>query len=384
MRENMHIVHVIVSLEVGGAELMLARLVIGQNSDRIRHSVVSLTGLGTIGEQLRARNIEVRALGMPRRAAVFQGFWRLRRALRELQPDVVHTWMYHADFLGGLAAKSLGFKNIVWGVRTTQVGQETSRLTRYLARACSRLSHFVPKLIICAAEASRRSHVALGYDAKRMTVINNGFDVTLLRSGRNARARLRTEWGFNENTVVIGAAGRFSPVKDFQNFVRAAAVVAEAVPESRFVLMGRGLTHDNPQLGQWLTDGRLVDRFVLLGERMDMPSCLAALDIFCLSSRSEGFPNVVGEAMAAGLPCVVTDVGDAAALLGEGGTVVIKGDCSALGEALTRMARLTPAQRAALGEFARARIEAEFSMERVLQKFSDAYLSVTADGRGTR
>jgi glycosyltransferase involved in cell wall biosynthesis len=382
--QNMHIVHVIVALEVGGAELMLSRLVTGESPIPLRHSVVSLTGLGTIGEQLRARNIEVRALGLSKGAALIQGFWRLRAALRELRPDVVHTWMYHADFLGGLAARSLGYKNVVWSVRTTHVEYETSRLTRYLARACGFLSRFIPRIIVCAAEASRRAHLGLGYDGSRMIVINNGFDVDVLSSGKAAGLRLRVEWGFGEETIAIGAAGRFTPVKDFKNFIDAAAVVSKSVRAARFLLVGRGLTEDNLQLMRWIREYGLEKHFVLLGERSDMPACLAALDVFCLSSRSEGFPNVVGEAMAAGLPCVVTDVGDAALLLGDGGIVVPQEDYNALGAALTRIAKLGAPERTALGAIARARIETQFSMKEISRRFAEMYCQVTGVTQGAR
>lgn len=360
---------------------MLARLIAESSTSRgFRHSVISLTSVGSVGAELQRAGVEVRALGLKTRRAGVLGFWRLRRQLRALQPDIVHTWMYHADFLGGLAAMTLGVRNVVWCIRTTYIDAESSRITRLLARVCAGLSRFVPRVIICAAEASRRAHAALGYDVTRMIVVNNGFDTARLAAGAEARDGMRAGLGFHDDAVAIIAAGRFTPVKDFKNFVSAAKFVAEQVPNARFVIAGRGAVPQNAELMSWLAEANLLERFVLLGERVDMPECLGAMDVFCLSSRSEGFPNVVGEAMAVGVPCVVTDVGDAAFLVDNTGEVVPKEDPKALGEALTRMATLSPAERRALGQAARLRIEQQFSMESSRLKFEAAYRKLLARG----
>jgi glycosyltransferase involved in cell wall biosynthesis len=378
------VVHVIVGLNLGGAELMLARLVEASHRPReFEHVVVSLTTVGPIGSRLRVAGIDVYELGISYSASAVISFFRLRSLLRSLRPTVVQTWMYHSDLLGGLAARSMRIRNVVWGIRTTYIQYEGPRFTRFLAHACSWLSRTVPHNIVCAAEASRRAHVAMGYDASKMVVIPNGFDVARLARSIEARTVRRAELGFTDDaTILIGAVGRFSPVKDFRNFIEGCRIVANRLSTARFVLIGRGLTWDNHTLTSWLDGNELTERFSLLGERQDIPEYLAALDIFCLSSKSEGFPNVVGEAMGVGVPCVVTDVGDAAFLVADTGRVVAKEDANALGAALVEVADLEPARRHEMGARARARIQTTFSLEMACREFEALYRKLCSSTAG--
>jgi glycosyltransferase involved in cell wall biosynthesis len=358
---------------------MLARLIEASHRRReFHHVVVSLTSAGDVGARLRNAGIELHTLGFRYSLGAFKAFWRLRKLLRELRPDVVQTWMYHADLIGGLAARGAGSSAIAWGVRSTFMQFEGSRFTRVVARACAMLSTRIPRVIVCAAEASRRVHVEMGYDAARMRVIPNGFDISRLAGGADRRADRRAEFGFDARTVAIGAIGRFSPVKDYPTFIEACAIVGARMPFVRFLLAGRGLDAENRELVNRLEKAGLRDRFVLLGERNDIPECLAALDVFCLSSRSEGFPNVVGEAMGAGVPCVVTDVGDAALLVGDTGEVVAPGDPQALGAALLRIAGYDPDTRQARGAAARRRIEREYSLDATCARYESLYRELAA------
>lgn len=241
-------------------------------------------------------------------------FFRLRRELKKQQPDIVQTWMYHADFLGGLAARSLGIKNIIWGVRTTDVTLGRSKLTIALRKLCAWLSYSVPKVIICAADAGRKVHEQVGYDPSKMRVIPNGFDLDKLKSTPEQRQALRTELGFTNEHKIIGSVGRFNPIKNQQLFVEAAALVAKQHENARFMMVGRDNTWDNAELVGWIKQHNLQEKIALLGERSDAPICLSAMDIFCLHSKIEGFPNVLGEAMAMGISCVALDVGDAEVL----------------------------------------------------------------------
>lgn len=370
------ICHVIVGLNVGGAELMLKRLVQSHPPGAgYLHSVIVLTTLGPIGEQLVAEGIEVRVLGLRGAWNLLPKMAALVRAIRQQSPDIVQTWMYHSDLLGGLASRLAGICNVVWGIRTTELAPR-SRATAAVRWLCARLSGWVPHTIVCAADASRRRHAVLGYCASRMVVVPNGFDLTRLQAAPALTAALRTEAGWGPETVVIGTMGRFNQVKDQHNFVRAAGLLARQHPQVRFLMAGRDCDHSNAALINWVAATGFGDRFTLLGERGDAPVCLAAMDVFCLSSRSEGFPNVLGEAMAMGRPCVVTDVGDAAYLLGGCGVVVPKEDAGALAKGMASLLNLPAAERASLGERARARIAAEFAMERTRDKFEAVYADV--------
>jgi glycosyltransferase involved in cell wall biosynthesis len=379
----MHVVHIIIGLQVGGAEHMLRRLLLAQATagPKSRASVVSLGDVGPVGAMLRDAGIEVFALGMRTPLAAPLAVLRLRRLLRLLRPDVVQTWMVHADLLGGLAARAAGLRAIVWGIRTTDfsINPPATRAVRWL---CARLSSTLPHVIVCAAEASRRAHVQAGYDASRMVVIPNGFDPAAWQPQRSAS--LRRELGLTEQTLVVGCIGRFNVAKDQGNFIAAAARVAAQRDDCRFLMVGRGLEPGNAQLMHWIDATGYAERFVLLGERADVAGCLGTMDLFVLPSRSEGFPNALGEAMAMGLPCVSTDVGDAALLLGDAGRIVPPRNPAALAEATLEVAALTPAQRHQLGREARERVLSRFSLQQACAAFDALHRQVVAEvKRGT-
>jgi glycosyltransferase involved in cell wall biosynthesis len=372
----MKILHIIAGLDVGGAELMLQRLIEADHAGGREVLVVSLTSLGPIGERLRAQRVCVHALGLSSFAQLPMALIRLIRLIKSHQPSVVQTWMYHADFLGGLAARLAGCRAIIWGVRTTDVSKGGSRATACVRWVCARLSAWLPHTIVCAAEASRRAHAALGYRASRMVVIPNGFDLGRWQVSKSDRDHLRAHCAWSAGTLVVGCLARFNAVKDIQNFVDASARVAKQRPDVRFLMVGAGMDSGNRILGAWLEATGCPERFVLLGLRADVPACLSAMDVFALSSRTEGFPNVVGEAMAMGLPCVVTDVGDAALLLGDCGVVVPPEDASALADGMLKLLALEPEQRLAMGREASARIALEFSMARCVERFDAVYKNV--------
>jgi glycosyltransferase involved in cell wall biosynthesis len=375
------IIHIITGLDIGGAELMLKRLIESHLGDtKYQHRVISLTGIGEVGKQLQALGVEVQALRMHSALNIPRVLWQLVQIIRASRPDVVQTWMYHADLLGGLAARIAGNRNVIWGIRTTEIQSGGSRITSIVRKVCAVLSRRVPYRIVCAAEASRRLHMVLGYDAARMVVIPNGFDLSRLVATPDQRAILRARCGLSGDDVVVGSVGRFHPVKDQENFVRAAGLLAQQHTRVRFLMVGRGLDGQNAELERWIQRTGHPDRFMLLGERMDVPTCLAAMDIFCLSSRTEGFPNVVGEAMAMGLPCVVTDVGDAALLVAATGVVVPKEDPIALAQGLTRVLEMAHGARQQLGQQARARICAEFTIAHARERFEAIYACVTGKG----
>lgn len=371
----MNILHVIVGLHVGGAEMMLKRLIESRpHGAPQRHAVVSLTDLGPVGQMLRDAGVEVQTLGMRSLADSPRVLWRLTKMIRQRRPDIVQTWMYHADLLGGLAARLAGAGKVVWGIRTTDVDMGNTRSTAAVMRLCAALSRRVPAKIVCAAEAARKSHVSVGYDAAKMVVIPNGFACAdQLPAGDPQANGLRRQWNIAADALVVGSVGRFNFAKDQANFVRAAGIAAARLPSLRCVMVGRGLDASNVELVSWIAATGHADRFILLGERSDVGNCLAAMDVFCLSSRSEGFPNVVGEAMAMAVPCVGTDVGDAALLIGETGVVVEKENSEALAEGLMKLLDLSPQARRQYGIAAWRRIDEEFSMARAYGRFEEIY-----------
>ena len=370
----MKIVHVIVGLNVGGAELMLKRLIESHAPlPEVEHSVISLTDLGVIGPQLRSLGVPVNALGMRSALGIPRVLYLLIRSLYIAKPDIVQTWMYHADLLGGLAARMTGVKSVIWGVRTTDLGNGGKKATILIRKICALVSKCLPKVIVCAAEASRKAHAAIGYDQERMIVISNGFNLINLHATFEQRNQVRSIAGIRPDEIVIGSLGRFNPVKNHTDFIAAAALLAGKYRDLKFLLVGRGLECSNEPLMRLLSSTGYADRFVLLGERQDVAACLKAMDIFCLHSRTEGFPNVLGEAMAMGLPCVTTDVGDAAYLLNGNGIVVAPQDSQALANGLEEMLNLGAEGRSVLGCSAMSRIYNDFTIARASKDYMLLY-----------
>ena len=370
----MKVTHVIVGLNIGGAELMLRRLCESFNSSsEYEHRVISLTDLGEVGALLRAHGVTVDTLGMCGAWDVFSAFNKLVRLLQSTKPDVVQTWMYHADLLGGLAARWVGVKGLIWGIRTTDVSKGGGKATIVIRRLCAWLSAILPSVIVCAAEASRTTHVAVGYSPKKMIVIPNGFDLERLVASSEEREVIRLAHGIGVNDFVIGSLGRFNEVKDHAGFIKSAGLVAARFPHVKFLMIGRDVDHGNIALMADIAATGYADRFVLLGERKDVAGCYRAMDMFCLHSFTEGFPNVLGEAMSMALPCVTTDAGDAAFLLGGNGIVVPVHEPQALAEALAKVVGKTDAERTAMGRGAYTRIVENFTMKCTETKFKEIY-----------
>lgn len=373
-----HILHVITGLAVGGAEMALYRLILASRDSEYTHTVIALTPEGGMRPRFVESGIKVIVLDV--RHAPLSQIWRLYRLVRALRPDIVQTWLYHADFLGGLAARLAGIRNVIWGLRTTDVDGGCARATSLVRQLCASLSSRVPHTIVCVAEAARRSHSLIGYDAARMVVVGNGYDLSVLRASQAERNRLRAQCGFGADDIVLGTLGRFNLDKDHANFVEAAGRLARQHDRLRFLMVGKDLDAGNAELRRWIDDTGYADRFVLLGERADAPVCLSAMDIFCLSSRTEAFPNAVGEAMAMGLPCVATDVGDVAVLMADTGVLVPKANPDALAQGVAQLLALGPEYRKHMGDRARERIRATYTMTCVRQQFERIYSNVMARG----
>lgn len=372
----MLILHIITDLATGGAELMLERLVEHQSRDgRYRHKVISLRSLGTVGPRLQAAGIEVEAMGMTGAAGLVTGFARLVRRIREHRPDLVQTWMYHSDLIGGLAARLAGHRRILWGVRVMDImpSMGVSRSLIWARKVCARLSRTVPRRILYVAESARKVHEALGYDPAKSVVVQNGYLLPTREQAAASRRRIRDELGLAEDSVLIGSAGRFSPQKGYAGFVAAAAVTVRRFPQARFLLFGRDVTWENEELAGWIRQAGLADRFDLLGEQRNVHDWLSALDVFALFSLGEGFPNIVAEAMSVSVPCIVTDVGDAALLVGDSGIVIESGDLSGLTNGLERLIGAGEGERRRLGDAARRRVETTYSLSAVAERYASLY-----------
>jgi len=381
----MHVVHIISGLGQGGAETVLHRLVTAPGQQAV-HTVISLGDEGVFGPRLREAGVTVHALGMKDSPlAAPAALWRLYRLLRELEPDVVQTWMYHADLLGGVVARLAGVRALAWGIRNSGADlRHGSRSARAVAWLCARLSRWVPGVIIACADEAARRHREWGYDGDRLLVIPNGYDMAVWHPDAQARRQLRSEWGVPDDAPLIGSVARWNPLKDHDNLLRAFSLALQRQPGLRCVLAGPDMDAGNAALAALLRQHGVSEQVLLLGRREDVPRILAALDVYVLSSRAEGFPNVVAEAMATGLPCVVTDVGDAARIVGDGGWVVPSRHPQALSAALSEAVALLAssegrAEYMTRSRRGRERIEQTFGLDVMRQRYQTAWARLAAD-----
>jgi glycosyltransferase involved in cell wall biosynthesis len=370
------IVHLITGLETGGAERVLSQLVASTDRDRFRSVVVSIRKPGKMASTIVRANVELRTLGIRRGVPDPRGVFRLDSILREVRPEILQSWLYHADFLGLLARQLGHVHHLVWNVRCSDASLSPADIAlRRLLAWCSRM----PDAVVVNSRAGQRFHERIGYRPRRWEHVPNGFDTNEFRPDPEARRRIRAEFGIDDETIVIGLPARYHPMKDHDTFLGAAAILAAIRPEVRFVLLGAGIEPANRALAKTIARCGITDRILLLGERGDMAEMYAAFDIATLSSAfGEGFPNVLGEAMASGLPCVATDSGDAAELLGRTGIVVSPRDPGALAAAWRKLIDAGAEGRRLLGDEARERIAREYCLGAVVARYEALYSDIVA------
>jgi len=355
------LLHVITGLGTGGAERALVRLVLSQPPAARPVAVVSLASGGRYAEILRQGGIEVIELGMRPGLPSPAGLLRLIRAIRRLAPDIVQSWMYHAD-LAALVALALSGRwrrtRLYWGVRCSDMDLSKYPFgTGLVVRLCAKLSG-LPTAVAANSASGRDHHRRIGYRPRIFAVVDNGIDPAPFAPDADARREVRTEFGIADETVAIAMLARVDPMKDHAGFLSAFARLRGATA----LLIGT----DTETLAE--TPG--IHR---LGERRDIPRLLAACDILVSSSAfGEGFSNAIIEGMAAGLAVVATDVGDSRRILGDAGEIVPPRDPAALAAALQGLID-DPERRRALGAAARRRVETDFSLARTRQAWAAFY-----------
>jgi len=358
---------------------MLLRLLSRTDRSAFQSAVVTLMGETDLDAEVRALGIPVWNLNMARgRVSGVRMLPRLRRTATDFGPDVIQGWMYH----GNTMASALRFLSrrrvpILWSIHNSiyDLGRE-KKTTRWIIRAGIPLSHFVSRVIYCSW-MSARQHVNLGYASGRQVVIPNGFDCDWFRPNQEARRAFRVSLNAADSDVLIGLIARHDPAKDHETFFRAAGIIVKHQSNIRFVLVGRDVDQTNPSIVAMMKRAHLPAGHVhLLGERKDVNRIMPGLDIGGLSSCSEAFPTVVGEAMACGVPCVVTDVGDSARIVGDTGHVVPPRDPEALAKAWLHLARLSGDDREAMGRRARKRIEQNFELNTIVAEYEALYREV--------
>lgn len=369
--------HIITELDVGGAEVMLIKLLGAMDPVRFKQSVLSLQSKGPIGVQIEKLGIPVYELNLHRPFSKIYAPLKLRIILSEKRPDLIQGWMYHGNLASGLFRfLNVRKRPVIWNIRHSinHLKQEKT-LTHMVIRAGALFSRRTAG-IIYNSHISAAQHAALGYSPGKACVIPNGFDLRRFRPNLHARQKVRFELRVPKDGILIGLIARYHPMKDHVNFLQAASLIAKQRTNVRFLILGRNVDKRSSGLIRMIESLGLTDKVTCLGERPDVEFFYPALDIASLSSYGEGFPNVIGEAMACCIPCVVTDVGDCRRLVGKTGIVVPSKDSEALKKGWDKLIDKGQVERANLGAAARRRILENFAISKVAEQYEELYEKV--------
>lgn len=367
--------HIITSLNAGGAERMLTRLVSTPSAEGVKHSVVSLMDEGVFGPEIKGKGVPLHTLGMMQGVPSVRALWRLLQLLRREKPDVLMSWLYHADLMAFIAGGLLGIRRKYWNLRCSDMTQANRTVkSRMIMWLLVHLSPYTAGVVVNSL-AGMLHHQSLGYRPKKWHVISNGVNLDKFTQIPGVRQALQEELSIPNDALLIGHVARLHPMKDYGTLLAAAAIVVESNPRVHFVLMGKDVRPKTPFFAEHLEHSALKGQVHLLGGQRDVVNILSGLDLFVLSSSyGEGAPNVVIEAMASRIPCVVTDVGDAGLIVGDTGRVVPTQDPIALAEALSEQLALSEAERKALGNRARARVEENYDINTVIAQYQTLFL----------
>jgi len=368
------ILHCISGLQIGGAETMLCKLLGGMDRQRFPSTVLSLRGGGPTANILGDLGVEVLSVDLHNPFRIWSA--GLQRYLTQKRFSLVQGWMYHGNLMAGLLARNLlGNLPLSWNVRSS-VTQRPLGTLGVVIRANKILSKRLPQSIIFNSRRSLDEHIAEGWCSERSLVIGNGFDMEKFRAESSAGAKLRELCGFAANNVILGHVARFDPAKDHQTLFAAMAKIIRYAPRARLVCIGNGVVLSNQGLALLIRRYGLESHCSLLGVRSDVASLTAGFDIGILSSRTEAFPNVVGEAMSCCVPCVVTNVGDAAMIVGNTGVVVPPGQPEQLANGILNLIAMDGGKRIAMGWAARDRIAKYWSLASVSRQYTSLYNSM--------
>lgn len=382
-----NVVHLTSSFgQSGGTEVNLLRLVCHMDKSRFRNSVVTMTDLITpsdpdlLNSQLLEAEVAVHSLGMrpgfPNPLAAV----RLFRIIKQKRPHILQTWMYHADLLGLLVGRLAHVPSILWNIQCSNLPDD-DWLSALVRRMLVPLSPF-PAVVLANSQSGLRFHKVLGYRPRRWLYVPNSLDLDEFRPNLKARTWLRAELKLEPTATLIGLIARFHPVKDHNTFIEAARLLAAENPAINFVLVGLGIDSKNRNLMRMIKSTGIEGRFHLLGQRADVNRITAGLDLSCSTSYSEGSSNVIAEAMACGVPCVATDVGDASFVLQDIGKIVPPKDPAAFALACRELLKLSPKKQHELRLTARARVEEYFSLPAVVEKYQELYEQLAANIAG--
>ncbi len=376
------ILHLITGLQPGGAQTVLSRLLQGMDKSCFDNVVVTMRKGGAYTSKITDSGVRVRSMDMDGVGDAFKGMRNLSKIIKEEKPQIISAWMYHANVAAIISRAFREKVPVVWNIRHSLHDiKHEDMSTALVIRFGSFLSKYADK-IVYNSKASARQHEAFGYCNERSVFVPNGYDGAKFGPNNDCRARLIEEIGLSKDTMLFGHVGRYHRMKDHATLIKAAASLLKRHANVHFLFAGDGVDKSNEELRKLIDKYRMNSSISLMGERSDIQNLYSALDTLVLSSSyGEGFPNVVGEAMACGVPCVVTDVGDSASIVSDTGFVVPRRDSDAMADAMARMVTIGSEKRFELGGKARDRIMKHYSLDNTVKSYEIIYKDLLTRGK---
>ena len=368
---NYKILYITPGIESGGAENILFNIVKSKNIEEV--IIISLTDIGFYGMRLINQGYKVYALNMQKNFLLVFKFIYLVILIKKFRPKYIHTWLYHANLIGGIAGKIARVKRIYWSIHHDY--EYSNFMMMIEMKILTILSYLIPNKIIYCSKMVQKNHIKNGYKKSISQTIENGISTSQFKPNKKFRKELRNQFNIGNDCLLLGNVSRYHPIKDHENLFKALSLLNKEKINFKCILVGRGLINTNKDLLKKIKKFNLSDKVILYGKSFEIYKIMAGLDLHILSSKKEAFGMVLLEAMSTGIPCLSTDVGEAKNIIGNTGWIVNVSDPSALAFKISKIVN----EKINLDTFSslrRERILRKYSLEKMIKSYSEIYKEI--------
>ena len=366
------ILHIISGLNDGGAESLLFNFLC--HSKNNINFVISLKGKGKYGKMIEEKGIKIFYFNFSFNISLISNFIDLIKLIKKINPDVVQTWLYHADLLGGCAAYIANSKNIFWGIHHGSLDKNINKFsTIFVSKINSYLSYFIPKKIIVCADSSKFLHIKNGFSQKKFITIPNGIDIKKFKRSSKKRAFFRNKINIKSDETLYGTVARFHPIKDHITLIKSIFRLKNAGYKFKYLLIGESINNKNKLLNELIKKYGLEEIIILIEKEENISLVMNAIDLHVLSSKSEALPMVILEAMGCGTPCISTNVGDVKNLIFDKNLVVETSNQLELFNAMRIFSDLDQKNKKKLSISVEKHIKENYSLENMTAKYLNLY-----------